>query len=152
MLIEHLWRQYHLHGWFKKECRRSVYLSCVIHAKENIYFLQKKCWFQPKKNQIQLKLRSVIHWYIILHYNSIAGSIQKLGTTSSMNVAMSPSGSLTLDLALGESCRELKQDMRREEKKREEKRRGEKRRGEGRREEKRRGEGWSEENRRGDVI
>lgn len=32
---------------------------------------------------------------------SLTGSIQKLGTTSSMNVAMSPSGSLTLDLALG---------------------------------------------------
>ena len=31
----------------------------------------------------------------------LPGSIQKLGSTSSMNVAMSPSGSLTLDLALG---------------------------------------------------
>lgn len=37
----------------------------------------------------------------IFNYIPLPGSIQKLGTTSSMNVAMSPSGSLTLDLALG---------------------------------------------------
>jgi hypothetical protein len=46
----------------------------------------------------------VIEFYeLTLLLCPLAGSIQKLGTTSSMNVAMSPSGSLTLDLALGEA-------------------------------------------------
>ena len=41
------------------------------------------------------------HSYIMFAITFLPGSIQKLGSTSSMNVAMSPSGSLTLDLALG---------------------------------------------------
>ena len=32
------------------------------------------------------------------------GSIQKLGQTVSMNVEMIPSGSMTLDIALGDHC------------------------------------------------
>jgi hypothetical protein len=79
-----------------------MYLSCIIHAKEEDTFFAVEVLISTKKLQIQPKLKSVTHWYIVLQFYSIVGSIQKLGTTSSMNVAMSPSGSLTLDLALGE--------------------------------------------------
>jgi hypothetical protein len=86
-----------------------VCLSCVIHS----ICIRSFNFNHKNSNSTQIRECHSLAHYTILQFNLIAGSIQKLGTTSSMNVAMSPSGSLTLDLALGESFREQKAEKRR---------------------------------------
>jgi hypothetical protein len=80
-----------------------LYLICMY--KVTLQFTAKcKSLLNVTHRTRKLDAILVIECYeLMLLLCPLAGSIQKLGTTSSMNVAMSPSGSLTLDLALGEA-------------------------------------------------